>query len=149
MLFGVIDGYSAKVNDNTFNKLVPVSFCTCSVSTTVSRQKTSCLPEQNLRSSPIAKHSESVSKVSSCLKTNPSVTEYKLLFHKHKRSYILTKSLLFLFNLCTVASYDHDNYFRGLVGVVCLKHDIIVTLSDKAINARTHVCSHKRHLNEI
>lgn len=42
-------------------------------------------PEQSLRSSPISKtmYSERVSKVS-CFKTNPGVTEYKLLFHKHK-----------------------------------------------------------------
>lgn len=35
----VIDGYSARGNDSTFNILVPVSFCTCSVSNTVSQQE--------------------------------------------------------------------------------------------------------------
>lgn len=57
--------------------------------------------------------------------------------------------LLFLFNLWTVASYEPDSYFRRFRGEICVKHDIIVTLSNKVINARTRVCSHKRHLNEI
>lgn len=61
---------------------------------------------------------------------------------------MLIKSLLvFLLNLCTVASYGSGESFRRLSGEICVKHDIIVTLSNKVISATT-VCFHKREKDQ-